>query len=336
MVTFSHAAALAPPECELDYVRTYHRIDPRARHLMDRPTGDWLNCWELLDDSFVAADPFYQEFLIPYGGRYVSGTKLLQDGPINVFWGIHRGRDDAPLDRSEIEVCKRLSGHLTQALKLSQAHLRLRRVGWLGAELLANVRAPLALLDGNRRLIHANESARQLLHRSKAILDHEGHLCCRRTIDDKAFLGALQQLLPDAGVEQAGPPIERVFCRANAPGSAECLGLYLQVLHAPATLRAFGDRSLVLVLIQEFGRRVELDPFVLATGFDLTPGEARVAVSVANGNSLQDIAEAHSVSINTVRSQLQSIFGKTGVSRQSELVSLLAASPMAAAGLPVF
>ena len=67
---------------------------------------------------------------------------------------------------------------------------------------------------------------------------------------------------------------------------------------------------------------------MLASAFDLTPGEARVAVALVRGEQLNGIAAEHAVSINTVRTQLRAIFAKTGVARQSELVSLMACLPV--------
>ena len=45
-----------------------------------------MNCHEHFDDAFVASNAFYQEFLIPYGGRYVSGTQLFRQGDEVVIW----------------------------------------------------------------------------------------------------------------------------------------------------------------------------------------------------------------------------------------------------------
>ena len=61
---------------------------------------------------------------------------------------------------------------------------------------------------------------------------------------------------------------------------------------------------------------------LLAGLFDLTPAEARVARSLASGLTLEQIAKTHSVSINTARNQLASLFQKTGAQRQSQLVLL--------------
>ena len=117
-------------------------------------------------------------------------------------------------------------------------------------------------------------------------------------------------------------PVRRRPCAA--------LGLYLYALRPRETLYAFGDQPLAMLLLHEPGHRVELDPFVVAAAFDMTPGESRGAVAMAQGKSLEPIAQRHAVTINTVRSQLQTILDKTGTTRQAELVSLLAALPMAA------
>ncbi len=58
--------------------------------------------------------------------------------------------------------------------------------------------------------------------------------------------------------------------------------------------------------------------------FDLTPAEARITGLLVEGQSVATIARAQAVTENTVRMHLKSVFAKTGVSRQSELVSLLA------------
>jgi DNA-binding CsgD family transcriptional regulator len=57
--------------------------------------------------------------------------------------------------------------------------------------------------------------------------------------------------------------------------------------------------------------------------FDLTPAEARIAQKIAAGETLGDAAKQIGISAETARKQLKSVFVKTGVSRQAELVGLL-------------
>jgi DNA-binding CsgD family transcriptional regulator len=59
--------------------------------------------------------------------------------------------------------------------------------------------------------------------------------------------------------------------------------------------------------------------------FDLTPAEARVARSLAAGETVDAIASARGVSQNTVRDQVRGILEKTGCHRQVDIVALLTA-----------
>jgi DNA-binding CsgD family transcriptional regulator len=64
-------------------------------------------------------------------------------------------------------------------------------------------------------------------------------------------------------------------------------------------------------------------PELLQALFDLTPAEARLAGQLTQGNSIEQIALSNNLSHNTLRTHLKSVFSKTGVQRQAELVSLL-------------
>jgi DNA-binding CsgD family transcriptional regulator len=62
--------------------------------------------------------------------------------------------------------------------------------------------------------------------------------------------------------------------------------------------------------------------------FDLSPAEARVARGIAAGKTVDDLANEVGLAVATVRSQLKSVFNKTGVSRQAELVGILVGSAL--------
>jgi DNA-binding CsgD family transcriptional regulator len=62
---------------------------------------------------------------------------------------------------------------------------------------------------------------------------------------------------------------------------------------------------------------------ILAEKYRLTPAEARLAMHLGEGGSLADYAEAAGVAIGTARTQLKSIFAKTGVNRQAALAGLI-------------
>lgn len=67
---------------------------------------------------------------------------------------------------------------------------------------------------------------------------------------------------------------------------------------------------------------------LLQTLFLLSPAEARLAIGLLKGLSAAECAQQSGVGVATIRSQLHSIFSKTGVRRQAQLVALLSKVPV--------
>jgi DNA-binding CsgD family transcriptional regulator len=89
----------------------------------------------------------------------------------------------------------------------------------------------------------------------------------------------------------------------------------------------FGPIPVALLIFHDPRRQPQIDAFIVGEMFDLTPAEARVATSIAKGRTPEEIAVATRISVATVRAQIKSIFAKTDVRRQSELVALLRGMP---------
>ena len=85
----------------------------------------------------------------------------------------------------------------------------------------------------------------------------------------------------------------------------------------------YGARHVAaLVLIVEPGSQRRIDPAVVATTLGLTPPESQVAVLLAEGKSVGDIAQATGLSKHTLYWHLQRIYQKLSISRQVDLVRL--------------
>lgn len=87
---------------------------------------------------------------------------------------------------------------------------------------------------------------------------------------------------------------------------------------------AVADDTYRLMILIDLTLRPQACGPALEKIFGLTTAEGRLAAQLSNGISLASIARERKVSITTLRTQLASIFAKTGTSRQPELVALLA------------
>jgi DNA-binding CsgD family transcriptional regulator len=61
----------------------------------------------------------------------------------------------------------------------------------------------------------------------------------------------------------------------------------------------------------------------LIEAFRLTPAEARLAIRLAAGESIETVADKLGIAYETARNVLKSIFHKTETRRQGELIALL-------------
>ena len=86
----------------------------------------------------------------------------------------------------------------------------------------------------------------------------------------------------------------------------------------------FGARYVAaLVLITEPGRVPHIDPVLVATALGLTPVESQMAVWLAEGKTVREIAGATGRTAGSVYWHLNRIYRKQGITRQADLVRLV-------------
>ena len=89
-------------------------------------------------------------------------------------------------------------------------------------------------------------------------------------------------------------------------------------------------RVSALVLIVDPASRARIDPGLVVEVLGLTPAEGQVAVLLAEGKTVREIAVATGRRESTIRWHLHHICSKLGISRQVELVQLV----LPLAGIP--
>ena len=120
--------------------------------------------------------------------------------------------------------------------------------------------------------------------------------------------------------------IAEVALRAAAGAAAPYVELYPSIvtrLKAAASCPNPEIRRRMTVLVEAAAVREARRRDRLIQMFGLTQTEARLAAHLADGGSVQGYADLFGVSVGTARSQLKSVFAKTGVNRQSALAALI-------------
>ena len=95
-----------------------------------------------------------------------------------------------------------------------------------------------------------------------------------------------------------------------------------------ASVESGGHGGALLFIHQQNDNIDETKTRLIAELFHITPAEAGVGLLLSQGMTIKAIAEFTGRKEETIRSQLKSAFAKTGVNSQSQLVSLILASPV--------
>lgn len=305
----------------LDYVREFHSIDPHAAYAAAQPIGQVFHTTPLFPRRRYANHRFYREFWASHNLRSLVGAKVAEDDALVAFAAASRTFDQPEFTPDEIAFIGRYLAHLQTALGIRANLVCLHRAAKVGRHLIERADRPMVLLDGQRRIAATNASGRAYLAEATVFGETDGRLVTQTAEGESAFGGALAALGERVSAD-AATAANRAAVRV--PGrdgvTAMCT---LWDLAPEQTMGAFGTERSILLSVAPKASGLLPDRMFLAAMFGLTPAEARIASALAGGDDLAAIAASLHLSVWTVRSQLKSIFAKTGTRRQAELVRLL-------------
>ena len=311
---FVAATGLAAGVQEI-YAAVYAGHHPWSRKLMRYGNGSVVDSFDIMTREEFAETEFFRNFLEPWGIDRLVAVLLDRRGGERLGLML-----PGPGDR-DVERLKRglriLAPHMQRAIRISDRIATLDLAA--GAARAAADAAPFAIfsLDDQLNILAANSRAARY-ERAGFIRTAQDRFAFTHPPSQKRLLDLVKS--PDP----AGLAFQTV-----APSGKECPVLVARVTRQSA--QQIGSVRLGASLIVTLGSSPGETPVVeidrVAQWFGLTPAEARLAVALAAGDTLQDYAAMRAVSINAVRFLLKGIFRKTGVNSQAQLVALLARLP---------
>lgn len=193
----------------------------------------------------------------------------------------------------------------------------------VATEAFNRVSLGMFLLDSERRVVFANQTGRAILDEQDGLLLSGGLLrgaTPKETNQIKALVdAALAAALHGEGQGEGGVALPR-------PSGARSLVVLVCPLHRPAD--AGPDQPAAAVFVSDPERKPRIPTDLLARLYGLTPAETRLAVALAEGQRLDEIAENFGVARTTIAFHLRSLFRKTDTNRQADLVALFTGNPV--------
>jgi DNA-binding CsgD family transcriptional regulator len=230
------------------------------------------------------------------------------------LWGltIQRTPRQGMFEPDEVAALSHLADRLTQAATLSTAVGRTTIVGVTNA--LDLIDRPALALDRLGRLIAINKKAATYLGREFVVRSG------RIALIDKEAQAGLVQLIDQLRTSSDLQPylLPPVIVRRAAGGP-----LVLHPLPVPAAARSPFLGARAVLVVKDMESDVVVEESLLIRLFGLTPAQAKLAVRIATGSSVEEAAAELGVGSETMRKHLKAVFAKTDTHRQGELVALL-------------
>ena len=299
---------------ERGYFENYFPYDERIPRLARLPDSRLTRIKDLYTPHELKTSLVYNEAMAL--DSYQHGLDVRMDGPdgTSIVWTLADSTEPGGWWSAQIKTVERLLPHIRQFIRIRQAVAGAEARGSSLTALLDNTRLGVIGLDLGGRVVEANDRARDLLRRRDGLFDQGGFLHACSPADNARLERLLARALPRFGSQTASGSMT-----ARRSSDLSRLALHLNPVGSD-----FGTQRLaVLVLVVEPGSQPAIDPGLVEATLGLTPAESRVAVSLAAGNSVRDIAAATNRQENSVRFLLKKIYNKQGISRQADLVRLV-------------
>ena len=298
-----------------EYLRRYAHRDKQILRLLRGSKLRPVTGSDLLGEDDARRCPVHNEFLIPHGiDKQIVWYLPSRDGDKRTL-ALMREERFGPFEERSVATFGVLAAHVQRSLDLG-AHVQTleARLTALDAA-LARLRAGLMLLDETGSPVFVNNAAATHLAEDGALRLGAFGLKARRTRDAETLDKLIQRgLLGCAG--------RRVF--ASVRQSSVRLDV-IPIDPAPSSAAMRTGRHALMVLVQDDEDSAAVSLALVQGHLGVSPAESQLALFLASGGSLRDFATARGVSLHTVRNQLKSIYAKTDLHSQKDVVAAVCA-----------
>jgi DNA-binding CsgD family transcriptional regulator/PAS domain-containing protein len=297
------------------YREQFFALDP----FVNLPRDKIVALEDIMSDEDLMSSDYYQHYLQPIDLFRILGVDTAEPGGMLARLRVSRRRSEARFGDEERTLLARITPHLRRALQIYATLNRTTSERDIYAGAVDQLSVATIILDEQGRLLNNNALATALLEKADGLMLKDQHLHLSGRDLNRALQEALSEIIR---AQQDGATA--VVRALRVPRSGERADLGLVIRPVPPSDRGKGQSiPCAAIFISDPDLKETASRQTLGELFGLTPAEANLAILLARGLSLAEVSETQHISQHTARAQLKSVFAKTGVSRQAELVRLV-------------
>ncbi|WP_431024945.1 helix-turn-helix transcriptional regulator [Halomonas sp. H5] len=297
------------------YYSQYYMMDP----FLGGSTEHMLAIDDIMDRPSWEGSPYYQQFLRHMDIYHLMSAEMqLPDGE-SCRLVITRSHAAAPFSADDKAFCNTLLPHLRRALFMRSRVGCSNIIGKLYSGAVDSLMIATIIIDEHGKVMQCNQVADELLESRSGLRLLKGRLEAEFGPENRQ----LQKLIKEAIAKSTSrdPHMAEAMSIMQSTGG-EALGAVIQSIPISEWSEG-GVRPAVALFLRNPERSARAPQDVIRQLYGLTPSETALAAQLVDGFTLEETAENLGIKRNTARAHLRSIFSKTGVTRQTELVRLL-------------
>ncbi|MDZ3991997.1 hypothetical protein PspTeo4_13888 [Pseudomonas sp. Teo4] len=267
---------------------------------------------------------YFKMFCGPQGVYHVMGADISTPDGGKLRFRITRPKHAPNFSTHDRALCAMFLPHLRRALQVHNLLDRSESLSELYSQAISRLSVATLVLDESGSVLRVNPVAQEILANADGLKLVGGRLEATYPSDNRE----LQRLIRAAFSPDAPKSAEAMS--VTRPSGQVNLGLVVESIPSLDWAEEKGKPA-ALVYIRDAASKSLASDVVTKQLFNLTRAETALAMELANGLSLEEAAEVLNIRRNTARAHLRSIFSKTGVRRQTELVRILLNSVVALA-----
>jgi DNA-binding CsgD family transcriptional regulator/PAS domain-containing protein len=314
-----HYQAGVDPAFVKSYSETYWKFDPVAS-LPDHDVEQVVSVPDLMPYEDFVAGRFYREWAQPQGWIDAASAVLEQSTSGCAYLTVLRNKASGMVDDEMRRRMRLIVPHVRRAVRTGRVIDLREAEAATFADILDGLSPGIFLVDADGQIIHGNAASRSMMNAGDPLGATHGRLIASDAQVDQALHNAIVAAVTtddDAGGKGSAVPL-----RSH---TGDRYVAHVLPLSAGERRKAGISSRAVAAL---FVRKAELETAppseVIRKTYKLTPTELRVLVAIVNVGSVRQVAGNLGVADTTVKTHLGRLFEKTGVSRQADLVKLVA------------
>lgn len=309
------------PEALSEYNEYFAHKNPFALDKLGRNPSNIYWGSELLSKRKLFKTEFYQDFLRRHDNAWMGFGICVHEGPTEKVYLTNNTNEKHEREfKEQFRIMSRLLPHMHRASEFWFRFMQNRKLEDTFQNLINGFDVAIFILDDNCKLLQHNQEAEIFLHQESLItVDYKGNFIFKSSFNFDAFHRNFASRINDMRSKETG-------LYFNLEGKEHTLfNAFLHPLYFPHgeidTRFHMGSARQFALFVSNPKRPIKADTRQIATSMGISPAEAALAKSLANGASLNDYADKRGVSKHTARAQLKSALRKTNSSRQAELVA---------------